>query len=259
MKAGYIQYDVRRCPEENFSLIDRRLATMDCELVVLPELCTCGYLFDSREELRVVCEPVPDGKTVRRLMEISRRHQVILIAGVPELEGDSLYNTAVVLDCGRYVGKYRKQHLSELEKKLFQPGENDGIFQVRGLRLGVQICFDLWFPEVARTQFYQKADLFCVLANFGGETSWQISRIRAIENLTPLVLCNRVGTEQNESITAGFLGKSTVFGEDGASLCEAHRGTEETGTAEFLLHLPKSNPICRDFYAEAARHGGFSG
>ena len=58
MKAGYIQFDVKHSKEENLRLIEKYLSKSHCDLAVLPELCTCGYLFESREDLEKVAETV---------------------------------------------------------------------------------------------------------------------------------------------------------------------------------------------------------
>lgn len=97
------------------------------------------------------------------------------------------------------------------EKRLFDEGDENCIFDVDGIRIGVQICFDLWFPEISREQLLMGADLFCVLANFGGENAFHIAKTRAVENLTSLVLCNRVGCESMPDMDARFLEKSTIL------------------------------------------------
>lgn len=121
---------------------------------------------------------------------LSKEYSCTIVFGLAEKENGKIYNTAVIVSKGKYIGKYRKIHLTDFEKKLFDRGTENLVFEVAGIKIGVQICFDLWFPEVSREQLRMGADILCVLANFGGETTYHISKIRALENLTPLILCN---------------------------------------------------------------------
>ncbi len=150
--------------------------------------------------------------------------------------------------------------MSDYEKKFFRRGEENGVFDVGGIQIGVQICFDLWFPEISREQIRKGADLLCVIGNFGGETTYHISKIRAIENVTPLVLCNRVGHEETATMDADFLGKSTMVDASGSRICVAPEKEECFLLADMELCRKRSNVICSDFDAEIAFHyaDGFS-
>lgn len=254
MKVGYIQYDVKHHWVENRQIIERHLFQMDAEVVVLPELSNCGYLFESCEALRCAAEPVPGGKSVSDMLKLSEKYNCTIIFGVAELENDKVYNTAVVIHKGCYVGKYRKIHLSDFEKRLFNCGDTNEIFEVDGVKIGVQICFDLWFPEVSREQIRKGATILCALANFGGETSYQIARMRAIENLTPLVMCNRVGNEKLPELDADFLGKSSIIDASGNRLSVGEAGCETDAVCEIEPVVQRANVICRNFGEEIGRH-----
>ena len=95
-------------------------------------------------------QPVPAGSFTHQMRALSQQYGCTLVFGLAERDADRVYNTAVVVSKGRYVGKYRKIHLSDFEKKLFDRGGENRVFEVDGLTLGVQICFDLWFPETSR-------------------------------------------------------------------------------------------------------------
>ena len=256
IKAGYIQYNVSRSLDENICMVEHQLHGFENGLAVLPELCGTGYLFPDKKALAAVAEPVPGGRTVEAMRQLSERYRCSMVFGVAEKENGSIYNTAVVVSRGKYVGKYRKIHLSDLEKKLFEPGDWNGVFALDGLKIGVQICFDLWFPEIAREQLKAGAQLFCVPANFGGETSQIIARVRAIENLTPLIVANRVVNEFMPGLDASFLGRSTVFAADGTPVVTAPDGIPAAVCCEVQPVQMTGNVICHDFRAEIARHDG---
>lgn len=374
MQAAIFQYDVVHDAMQNLSKVQAALQNNHCDLLLLPELSMCGYLFPNRQELLNCSEVVPDGFSTQRMLQLSKEHQCTIVFGLAEresfktnldaalnatldvaldaateppsltertehqsskertehpsptdhqsqvknssarlennrlqLENSStqnygiqpntsqphnhpqnqshnqlqhqsqnkttqkwcnsapaayqphgenyrIYNTAVIVSKGRYIGKYRKIHLSDFEKTLFDRGSANPVFKIDGLTLGVQICFDLWFPEVSREQLCQGADLLCVLANFGGPTTYQISKIRAIENLTPLLMCNRVGNEQLPNLNADFLGKSSIINASGKRLWTAAEHQEDWGSCEIDFSKTKANVICSDFMSEIMLH-----
>lgn len=256
IKAGFLQYAVERDKAKNLEKIKRWVRGSRCDLIVLPELCLSGYLCESREALVQEAEPVPAGPSVAALRELSREENCTLVFGMSELQEGKVYNTAVVVSRGEYVGRYRKTHLSDYEKRFFEEGSpNDlGVFQLEGFTLGVQICFDLWFPEVARGQVRQGADILCALANFGGETSCWMARVRALENQTPLVLCNRIGREVQPGIEADFLGRSALITPSGERMGEAPSNWEGLYAVLVEPAAKRGNVICGDFVREIERH-----
>ncbi len=91
-------------------------------LIVLPELSNCGYFFSSRQDAFDHAEAVPNGPSVREWIDFACKHQVYLVAGLSEIDGMQLFNTAVLLGPDGFIGKYRKAHLWNLEKLWFTPG-----------------------------------------------------------------------------------------------------------------------------------------
>lgn len=254
MKAGYIQYDVVHSKEDNFRIIEDALQTMHCDIVVLPELSLCGYLFNSRDELLDTAESVPEGDSVNRMAEISEKYGCTIVFGLAERCGNTVFNTAVVVSKGRYIGKYRKIHLSDFEKRFFEAGNVNPVFDLGDIKIGVQICFDLWFPEISREQVRGGANLLCALANFGSETTYTITKTRAIENLTPIIMCNRVGVENSCDMEAYFIGKSTVLDKNGMRILEGIQDAEVSQCCDIEPAIKRSNVICGDFMSEMAKH-----
>lgn len=254
MRIGILQDNVTHNVEKNFESLVSTLSKQSCELLVLPELSLCGYLFKDREELFRCAETVPTGVSTQRMLNLSKEHSCTIIFGLAEKHNDKVYNTAVIVSKGKYIGKYRKIHLSDFEKKFFDKGTDNLIFEVDGTKIGVQICFDLWFPEISREQIRLGAELLCVLANFGGETTYHISKIRAVENLTPLVLCNRIGEESISDMHVDFLGKSTILDALGQRLYDAPQQQKSFGVCDVVIPQIRSNVICSDFDSEIAFH-----
>ncbi|MCP5528042.1 MAG: carbon-nitrogen hydrolase family protein [Verrucomicrobiales bacterium] len=116
-----------------------------------------------------VAEPVP-GPTVRRLGEAARRNRLWIVAGVMERDGPTLYNTAVLLNRdGELAGRYRKVHLPREEwRKGITPGDDYPVFQTDFGVVGIQICYDYFFPETTRILAGRGAEI--VLAPTWGTT-----------------------------------------------------------------------------------------
>lgn len=254
MKIGVMQYDVKHDKNQNIDKLKTFLMNNKCDIVLLPELSMCGYLFSSRDELLSISESVPSGSTTNEIISLSQKYGCMIIFGLAEKENDKIFNTAVIVNKGEYIGKYRKIHLSNYEKRLFDKGEENKVFEIENYRIGIQICFDLWFPEMSREQRNMRADIFLVLANFGGETTYEISKTRAIENLTPLVLCNRVGIENLTNFDAEFLGKSVVIDNNGHEVIKAKEKEEDNFICNINILRKNENIICSDFDEEINFH-----
>ena len=256
MQIGFLQYPVSFCnPNENFSQIDRALKSAQFDLLVLPELCTIGYFHASRESLFLHAESAYDGASVQFMLKLSKAKNATLIAGIAERDGNHIYNTAIVVSRGRWLGKQRKCHLTRLEKPLFSAGDVLTCFDDEICRFGVLTCFDIWMPEAARLLVRQGAQLLCCPANYGGKQTTELVRIRAMENATPLICCNRSGVEMYAGTAAKFRGDSQIVDATGAALTCA---TSETflglSTIDPAAYIIKANPMCHDLMTEASRY-----
>ena len=124
-----------------------QVAAEGVEFVLFPELVVHGHCTPNTWEL---AEPVPDGPSVRRLEEIARRHRLVLCAGMSEKERDIVFNTQVLVGPDGYIGKQRKLHLSRDEVFYYKGGREIPVFDVGPFKVGIVICYDNQFPEVAR-------------------------------------------------------------------------------------------------------------
>jgi predicted amidohydrolase len=186
------------------------------KLIVLPELCNSGYVFESREEAFALSEAVPDGETSRAWAEIAARHGLHIVAGICEREGESLYNSSVVIGPQGHVGTFRKVHLWNEENLFFEPG-NLGfpVFKTPIGRIGTFICYDGWFPESYRMCALQGADIVCIPTNWV-PIPGQDPKREAMANILVMgaahsnsvfvAAADRVGTERGQP----FLGQSLI-------------------------------------------------
>jgi predicted amidohydrolase len=191
-------------------------AAAGARLLVLPELCNSGYVFETREEAFELAESIPDGPTCRSWSEIAAQHNIYLVAGISEREGNALYNSVVVIGPEGYIGTFRKVHLWNKENLFFEPG-NLGfpVFKTPLGRIGTFICYDGWFPESYRLCALQGADIICIPTNWvpipgQDQTREAMANILVMagahSNSVYIAACDRVGTERGQP----FIGQSVI-------------------------------------------------
>jgi len=206
--------------ERGLELIERAAAG-GANLVVLPELCNSGYVFETREEANALAEEVPGGPTTKAWMQIAAKHKLVIVAGIAEREGDSLYNAAAIVGPSGLLGRYRKNHLWGAENLFFEPG-NLGmpVFHIGAGRIACAICYDIWFPETFRLAALQGADLLCVATNWvpmpeQPATLPVMANILAMggahSNSMFVAAADRVGVERGQP----FLGSSIIVSHSG--------------------------------------------
>ncbi|SVE10776.1 uncharacterized protein METZ01_LOCUS463630, partial [marine metagenome] len=167
MRVGFIQNNpVFGEVGRNLSSAESSLIQDAADLMILPELFSTGYHFLNRNEALSFSEPIPEGPTTLALIQICKKNQTSIIAGIAERDGDRTYNSAVVIGPNGYLGKYRKIHLFGTEKNCFDKGNMPlKVFEIGSIRVGVMVCFDWRFPETARSLALEGADLIAHPSN----------------------------------------------------------------------------------------------
>ncbi len=131
------------------------------EIVVAPEMAVPWYTTD-REALEPLAETL-DGPTVTAWQQQADRHRGLVVGGLCERSGDSIYNSAVAVDASGVIAHYRKLHLFDVEKHCFAPGDLGlSVTETGWGSIGLCICYDLRFVEVVRVLALRGADLICV-------------------------------------------------------------------------------------------------
>ncbi len=216
----------------------------EADLAVFPELFLSGYTTDRLEELAVDLE----GPDVERIAEAARKNSTAVIFGVPEHLDNGYANSAVYIDRnGTIGGIYRKTHLYGSEREAFLPGEELLIVDLEGWKIGLMICFDVEFPEVARTLAGAGADLLVTIsANMEPfERDHRVfSTARALENGIPHIYVNQVG--RGEEFT--FPGGTMAISADGDFMDEADFTGEKVLDIE--LSLPGKSSVRPDYLGQ---------
>ena len=258
MKIGIIQQRCTGSIEDNKRKLAQNsadVASQGAELVVLQELHNSLYFCQTENTANFdLAEPIP-GPGTDYYGELARRHGIVLVTSLFERRSAGLYhNTAVVFEKdGTIAGKYRKMHIPDdpayYEKFYFTPGDL-GFHPIDTSvgRLGIQVCWDQWYPEGARLMALQGAELLIYPTAIGYESSdtpeeqerqreaWTtVQRGHAVANGLPVIAVNRVGHEPDPSAQTNgitFWGSSFVAGPQGEFLFRASKDEEENVVVE---------------------------
>ena len=269
MKIGIIQQSCTSDVQANKEKLARNIAEVaaqGAQPVVLQELHNSLYFCQVEDVDNCnLAEPIP-GPSTTFYGELARRHGIVLVTSLFERRAAGLYhNTAVVFEKdGSIAGKYRKMHIPDdpayYEKFYFTPGDLG--FQPIDTsvgRLGVQVCWDQWYPEGARLMALRGAEMLIYPTAIGFESSdtpeeqerqreaWTtVQRGHAVANGLPVITVNRVGHEpdpsgQTRGIT--FWGSSFVAGPQGEFLYRASQDREENTVID--IDLKRSENVRR--------------
>lgn len=204
------------------------LRDADADLIVLPELAFTGYCFRDRDELASLAEDPRASKTVDTLTALCQERSLYLVTGFAEKHADKCFNSALLIGPHGVLHTYRKLHLFDTEKRYFDQGDLPlEVTPVRGMNLGMMICFDWIFPEVARILTLSGADLICHPANLVLTYCQQAMAVRCIENLVFAVTANRYGTEVRPHTELSFTGQSQIVAPRGRVLHRAPADRDE--------------------------------
>ncbi|WP_202396081.1 carbon-nitrogen hydrolase family protein [Stappia sediminis] len=199
----------------------RQAGSKGTDIAVFPELATTGYGLG--DDIRALAEPA-DGPTIARLKAVSSECGVALVVGLPLIEDGIAYNACAFIAPDGAVSTYSKIQLyGDYEKALFRPGcAMPPIFDYRGMRFGLLICFDVEFPERVRDLALRGAEAILVPTALpridGGRfIATSVIPVRAFENQVFVVYANHAGRDARFS----YQGLSCIAAPDGSLLAQA--------------------------------------
>jgi len=194
----------------------------NCNKIIKPELAFTGYNFHDRKELESVAENPTDSNIVKKVTNLCFRNNFYIITGFAEKFGQSIFNSALLIGPEGIVDVYRKIHLFNREKLYFNPGDRPlTINTVKGTKIGIMICFDWIFPEVARSLAILGAEVICQPANLVLSYCQNVMLARSLENRVFSVTANRIGKEIFKHGSLEFTGQSQVVAPNGDLLYRA--------------------------------------
>jgi predicted amidohydrolase len=232
MKLGVYQC---RCeglgPDERLAVLDRRIAGQNLDLVLCPELFATGY--NPTLDFHALAQP-SDGPFAQGMADLARQHGTAIAYGYPERAGDTLYNSAVLLDAsGVLIANHRKRLASpqSFEVMTFAKGASVTFADLGGLRIAIIICYEVEFPESLRQAAQGGAHLVLVPTALGadwGIVAEKVVPTRAFENGAWIAYADHVGEEGG----LAFFGGSRIVAPDGQDMAVAGPGQEGLITTE---------------------------
>lgn len=246
--AACLQFDVR-AGDVAANLSAMRAAVDEAveagaRLCVLPELWSTSFLATIDDQaLRDADE------AERELRALSRQHGLVTVGSTLERAGGLVHNTAYVYDGGELAGTYRKIHLfsPNAEHRHHAPGDTPLVVQTSVGKLGVLICYDLRFPELARYYFHRGVEILAVPGQWPEARSqhWRtLLRARAIENQMFVLGCNRTGQENSlrNGEPMAFPGDGRIVDPTGELLAS---GAGDAGALVATLEVRKARTMRR--------------
>jgi N-carbamoylputrescine amidase len=243
-------------------------ADQGAQIILPPELFSGPYFCKTEEEAHfALARPAAEHPSVRAMAKLAKKRGVAIPTSFFERDGSHYYNTLAMIDAnGDIMGTYRKSHIPDgpgyEEKYYFRPG-NSGfkVWEVFGATIGLGICWDQWYPEVARSMALMGAELLLYPTAIGQEPQdatldtrhmWRRAMVgHAVCNAMPVVAANRVGTESDHGgPPQRFYGTSFITNEFGDIISELDE--KETGimVASFDLDLARTNRAAMGFFRD---------
>ncbi|MGB3906878.1 MAG: nitrilase-related carbon-nitrogen hydrolase [Methanomethylovorans sp.] len=226
MNVACIQMEIAHCSKPDnlkkaMSMAEKTVLS-GADIIVFPEVFSTGFCYEGLSDLAEE-DPYP---TILRFLEFSKRTRCAVIGSIIEVQFHKnvpvYYNLGFCVEHGKLAGVYRKCHPFKQEQNYFAAGNSIHPISLEryGVKIGLEICYELRFPEVARKLVLEGADLLVTVAQFphSREHVWRtLALARSIENQIPHIACNLVGS----SSTSSFFGGSVIIGAAGDVLAEA--------------------------------------
>ena len=201
--------------------------------IVLPELFNTGYLFRNQDEVKKLSESVATGYTVGEMKKIAKKQRLNLVFGMAEAKARKYYNSSVLVTAKGKVFAYQKIHLFDREKLFFTAGAKvPPVTPVEGGKVGQMVCFDWFYPEVARTLALNGAQVICHPSNLVLPWCQESMKTRCLENGVFAVTANRIGNEKGGAVSLTFTGKSQIVDPKGNVIVSAGERSETLKIAE---------------------------
>ncbi|MHA1728963.1 MAG: nitrilase-related carbon-nitrogen hydrolase [Promethearchaeota archaeon] len=245
VKVGYIQTSpIFGKKEENFKRVEKLLENIKhVDLIVLPELFATGYTFVSKEEAFSLAEE-KDGITAEFMEKIAKTTGAVVVGGFIERDGKKIYNSALMVAENGVIDTYRKIHLFYREKLFFTQGNKPfKINRVKGINIGMMICFDWIFPETVRTLALLGADIITHCANLVLPYCQKAMTTRCLSNRVFAVTCNRIGREKRGEDDFKFTGGSQITGIEGNIISSAPSDKESIDFVEIDIKQARNKNL----------------
>jgi len=224
------QRENKKANLKKMEMLTAKAKTQGADLAIFPELSLTGYVI--RDQLYELSETIP-GPSTQKIEELAKRTGLHIIFGMPELSEKTkatLYNTSVLVGPAGFIGKYRKMYLPTHsvfeEKRYFRVGYDATTFETPVGKIGLCICYDLFFPEVTRLTRLKGAQLIVAISASPAVRKNYfevITAARALENTVFLAYVNLAGVQEGLQ----FWGGSRLISPTGEIIAKAKYDEED--------------------------------
>ncbi|HHC6631422.1 TPA: N-carbamoylputrescine amidase [Vibrio parahaemolyticus] len=241
--------------EENLAKAKKaiREAAQNGANVILPQELFAAPYFCKKQEAKYfeLAEETANSHLIQEMSALAKELGVVIPVSYFEKAGNTFFNSLVMIDAdGTVLDNYRKSHIPDgpgySEKYYFSPGDTGfKVWQTKFGKFGAGICWDQWFPELARSLALHGAEAIFYPTAIGSEPQdstldsrdhWQRTmQGHSAANLVPVIASNRVGIEVDDGIETTFYGSSFITDHTGAKIAEAPREGETIIYAEIDL------------------------
>ncbi|MCO7189152.1 MULTISPECIES: nitrilase-related carbon-nitrogen hydrolase [unclassified Pseudoalteromonas] len=221
MKVGFFQFDVAFAePAQNRAIIKQALASDEFDLLLLPELCTTGSLFFDRKQVSELAEDMHQGESSQLLQALARENSACIAAGLAERDADALFNSTLLVDPEGVLGVHRKVHLAPTDKMRFDAGKAFRVYEVKGVKIAVLLCYDIWFEDGLSSLKEQGVQIILNPSNFCGEDSLEVITQAAKDYGVYVIAANRLGMDHVCETGVRFIGNSLIVDPQGKVLAQ---------------------------------------
>ncbi len=243
-------------------------ADKGAQIILPPELFSGPYFCKTQDEAHfALARPTLEHPSVKAMAKLAKQLGVAIPTSFFERDGSHFYNTLAMIDAdGEVLGTYRKSHIPDgpgyQEKFYFRPG-NSGfkVWDVFGARIGVGICWDQWYPEVARVMALMGAEMLFYPTAIGAEPQdatldtrhmWRRAMVgHAVSNTMPVIAANRVGSEDDHGgDPQKFYGTSFIANEWGDIVAELDDSETGIMVATFDLDQARAHRASMGFFRD---------
>ncbi|WP_010587419.1 carbon-nitrogen hydrolase family protein [Schlesneria paludicola] len=216
------------------------------KLVVFPECALTGYVFDSLDEARPYAETIP-GPSVSAISAVCVEMGVYVVYGMLERDGDRIFNALALVGPKGLVGSYRKVHLPYLGIDRFTDfGDQPfAVYDIEGVKIGMNICYDGGFPESGRCMALMGADLIVLPTNWPASAvtaADYMTNTRALENTVYYAAVDRIGVERG----VPFIGKSRICDPLGRTMSAADHANDAILYADIDVARARNKHLVRE-------------
>lgn len=255
VKFAALQQAISWDLEDNLEKVKKaiREAAQNGANVILPQELFAAPYFCKKQEAKYfeLAEETENCRLIKEMSALAKELGVVIPVSYFEKAGNTFFNSLVMIDAdGTVLDNYRKSHIPDgpgySEKYYFSPGDTGfKVWQTKFGKFGAGICWDQWFPELARSLALHGAEAIFYPTAIGSEPQdptldsrdhWQRTmQGHSAANLVPVIASNRVGTEVDDGIETTFYGSSFITDHTGAKIAEAPREGETIIYAEIDL------------------------